>query len=273
MTEKADAGEIRLVAVDLDGTLLTSKGVLAADGARLLKEAAQGGVHVVLATTRNPDSVRPFCRLLGIDDPMICTNGAQVWGSPDGPVWAYHTIRRETALAIARLADAHGWELSTTVGATTYWRQRPGQALGPAAANITVVASNADAMVDDPVKILTWQPEAIDSVRSLCQSQFASQCYAETYYTADGAVHSLGVFALPANKGTALALVLKRLGLRQQQVMAIGDNFNDRPMFAQARISVAMSNAPDEVKQEATVVAPSNEEEGVAWALRAYGIV
>jgi Cof subfamily protein (haloacid dehalogenase superfamily) len=273
MARETGAEAILLIAVDLDGTLLTSEGTLATEGARLLRQAAQDGVRVVLATTRNPDSVQPFCRSLEINDPMICTNGAQVWGSPEGPVWTYHSIPRETALAIARLADAHHWELSTTVGAMTYWQQRPGQAVGPVAPNITVVASNSDAMVDNPVKILTWHLKAIDSIRALCQSRFASQCYAETYHTPDGAIHSLGVFALPANKGTGLALVLNRLGLKQQQVMAIGDNLNDLPMFAHARVSVATSNAPDAVKQKATIVAPGNDEEGVAWALTTYGIV
>jgi hydroxymethylpyrimidine pyrophosphatase-like HAD family hydrolase len=170
MTKETDAGGILLIAVDLDGTLMTSEGVLAPEGARLLKKVAHDGVHIVLATTRRPDSVQAFCHSLEIDDPIICTNGAQVWGSPDGPVWAYHSIPQEIALAIARLADANNWEISTTIGSMTYWRQRPGQALGPIAPDITVVARNSDAIVDNPVRILTWHPEAADSIRSLCQS-------------------------------------------------------------------------------------------------------
>ena len=186
----------RLIAIDLDGTLLTSEKTLAPESTRLLRKAAQDGMHVVLATTRNPDSVQRFCHALEINDPIICTNGAQVWGSPDGPVWAYHAIPRGIALAIARLADRCNWELSTTVGPTTYWRQRPGQALGPIDANTTVVASNLDAIVGDPVRMLTWHPEAINGVQSLCQSEFVHECHTEIYYRSDGGVHSLGVFAL-----------------------------------------------------------------------------
>jgi hypothetical protein len=196
-----------------------------------------------------------------------------VWGSPDGPVWAYHAIPREVALAIARLADRCNWELGTTVGSTTYWRQRSGQALGPIDARTTVVASNSDAMVGDPVRILTWHPEAITGVQSLCQSEFVHACYTEIYYGPDGGMRSLGVFALEADKGTALALVLDRVGVKPEQAVAIGDNFNDLPMFARVGISVAMSNAPDEVKERATMVAPSNDEEGVAWALKRCKVV
>ncbi len=53
-------------------------------------------------------------------------------------------------------------------------------------------------------------------------------------------------------------------------VMAIGDNLNDLAMFPYARLSAAMANAPDAVKQQATVVAPSNDDEGVAWAVKTF---
>jgi Cof subfamily protein (haloacid dehalogenase superfamily) len=264
--------DISLIAVDLDGTLLTSEGSLASEGARLLTRAARRGVRVVLATTRNPESMQPYCDALHIDDPIICTNGAQVWGSPTGPIWACHVIPREAALTIARLADDSGWELSTTVGATTYWRRRPGQASGPFASrpNIAVVASNAEAIVGDPVRILVTQPQAIEPIRALCRSRFAHRCYVETYYCPDGTVESMCISAPGADKGTALRLVLDRLGIGAEQAIAIGDNPNDLPMFACAETSVAMGNATDEVKRQATVVAPSNDEEGVAWALQRF---
>ncbi len=264
--------DIQLIAVDLDGTLLTSEKGLAPEGARSLKAAAEDGIHVVLASTRNPHFVQTYCRTLEIEDPMICSNGAQVWGSPEGPVWVYCPIPREAALEIARLADRYGWELSTTVGDITYWRQRPGQHLGPIDANLTVVPSNRDALADDPVRILTWDGEAIECIRRLCETKLAQQCYAESFIDPDGTLYALGVFAVDANKGTALQVVLNHLGLKPLQVVAIGDNLNDLPMFKLAGTSVAMGNGPEEVKRKATLVAPNNDEEGVAWALQAVCI-
>jgi Cof subfamily protein (haloacid dehalogenase superfamily) len=262
--------KIALVAVDLDGTLLTSQSSLAPRGATALQRAARQGVRVVLATTRNPESVLPFCRTLGLADPLICTNGAQVWGSPTGPVWAHHTIPLAAALAIAGQADAHGWELSTTVGEMTYWRQRPGQALGPIFPHVTVVPANTDAIVGEPLRFLAHQPQAIKSLHALCQSSFSGRCRIELFYQPDGSLHSLGIFAPQADKGTALALVLARLKIEPERVMAIGDNLNDLPMFPYASLRVAVGNGVDQLKREATVVAPSNDDEGVAWALEKY---
>lgn len=86
----------------------------------------------------------------------------------------------------------------------------------------------------------------------------------------DGTRHSLGIFAPQADKGTALALVLDRLAVKKEQALAVGDNPCDVAMFPYARVRVAMANAIDEVKQRASAVAPSNDNEGVAWALETF---
>ena len=257
---------LALIAVDLDRTLLLSDGTPAPEGSSLLRQAAEKGIYVILATTRGPLSIRPLCSLLEIDHPIVCSNGAQVWGSPDGPVWAHHSIPIDAALAMARLADEHGWELSTTIGSMIYWRQRPGQPLGEVVPNRTVVPTNLDGIVGEPVTMMVWEPEAIESLRSLCQ-ETADQCYTETYFRSDGSIECLGVFPLRADKGEGLGLVLERLEIGWEEVVAIGDNPNDLPMIRKAGVGVAMGNAPDEVKREATLVAPTNDEEGVAWAL------
>ncbi len=263
---------IRLVAFDLDGTLLTSAGTPAPQGAAALSRAAQAGLHVVPATTRASAFTRDLCRQLKLAAPMICLAGAEVWASPQGPLWASHTIPRQVALAIAREADRQGWELSTTVGELTYWRQRPGQPLGPLRPGIATVASNRDAIVGDPLRILASQPEAIAGLATLCESAFPKQCRVETYLNPDGTAHSLGILAPQARKGTALSLVCRRLSVTREQVLAIGDDLVDLALFARAGISVAMGNAPEEVKRQATAVGPSNDQEGVAWAVERYAL-
>jgi hydroxymethylpyrimidine pyrophosphatase-like HAD family hydrolase len=183
-------------------------------------------------------------------------------------------------LALAEWADEHGWQLSTTVeptkdvGPTTYWQQRPGQPLGPFSPQVTVVSSNVEGVVGDPLRILVSQAEALDAVCSLCEGQFAGRCRVEVYAGADGVPHSLGVFAPGATKGAGLALVLKRLGIEREAVMAIGDNACDLEMFHHARVRVVMDNAPQAVKREAVamgaIIAPGNDDEGVAWALKEF---
>lgn len=262
----------KLIAVDLDGTLLTSDSKLAFQGAQLLKAAAQNGMHVVLASARFPASVRSFCHLLEVNDPMICMNGAEVYASPEGPVLKSLSFPKKIGLEIASLADINGWEISTTVGSINYYRQRPGQALGSLSDGRIVVANCTDAITTNPSRILTHDPEAIEAIRALIESKYSDSCCIDLHHNEDGSIFSLGIFPKGANKGDALDLILHRLRIDQSDVIAIGDNVNDIPMFERAQISVAMSNATARVKQMATIVAPSNDDEGVAWALREFGI-
>jgi Cof subfamily protein (haloacid dehalogenase superfamily) len=264
------AFQIRLVAVDLDGTLLTSQGAPAPEGCRLLTRAAQQGVRVVLATARGAFYTRPFCRQLGISDPIINSNGAQIWATPEGPLWASHTIPRPAALVITREADLHGWDLSTTVGEMTFWHVREGQAPGQLSENRTLVETNTAALSGEPVRIIVHQPEAIACLLDLCLTRLARACRTELYVAPDGHAESLGIFPFAADKGTALRFVLDRLGIHPDQVMAIGDNNSDLPMFYTARVRVAMGNAPANVKERATAIAPTNDAEGVAWALQQF---
>jgi Cof subfamily protein (haloacid dehalogenase superfamily) len=292
---KENESAIRLVAVDLDGTLFTSQtaaGVnsakttpgtpmlpltspvtMAPEGARLLMEAAQNGVHIVLVTGRVIDSVRVVCGSLETRSPVICTDGSQIYKSIDGPILHSFTFPKEIGLQITRLADIHGWELSITVGATTYFRQRPGQSLGPFSPTRSIVSTNIEAVTDNPTRILVSSSEAIKATMELCQTKYPDRCRVEMYHaTPGGEVTSLGIFGRRANKGSALGLVLRRLKVDRSQVMAIGDDSNDVPMFSHARIKVAMGNAQAKLKNRATVIAPSNDDEGVAWALKQFGV-
>ena len=273
---------IRLISVDLDGTLFRSDSTPAPESVRLLQCARQAGVRVVINTTRNIGGVRKLCKVWGFRDPVICTNGAQIFASPEGPVWASFTIPMVVARSVARLADHNGWEVSTSVGNLSYLRQRTGQPLGPAGSpssagiedsqdlpQMEIVRTNEEALVAEPVRMLLHEREAIAAARDLTE-QFPQDCRTETYYKPDGRVHSLCVLPREADKGTALEFVGKKLEIPLAQTLAIGDNPNDMPMFAAAGVGVAMGNAPPAVKAAATVVGPSNDDEGVAWAVRQF---
>jgi Cof subfamily protein (haloacid dehalogenase superfamily) len=263
---------IRMVVVDLDGTALRSDGKWAEEGAALLKKAAANGIHVVIATTRNPESACSLAHDLGVSSPVICSNGAQVWGSPDGPVWATYNLSSAVALPLARWADEHDWELITTVGQETYWRWRPGQSAAPVHTRVTYVENNVDAIVGDPLRIMAWQSEAVQGIARWCPEHYPDLCNVAVFFRPNGSTECVGVFAPGVDKGRALRLVADRLEVPSSQIIALGDQSIDVPMFAEAGISVAMGNAPPEVRAAATWVAPSNDEEGVAWALRRCGL-
>ncbi len=264
--------DISLIATDLDGTLLTSGGKIAPAARDSIRAARRTGVRVILSTTRNRDDVEDFADELGIADPIICSNGTQVFDSPRGRLLSEKEVPIDIVCALADLADGMDWGMATTVGDTTYYRQLPGQSLGRIFKNDLVVARNADGAKGGALRILVWEAEAIAAFRKTCEAQFGDVCYTTTFYSSSGAAKSLGVFPLGADKGFALATVLEELGIRSDRVMAVGDNENDIPMFRESGLKVAVANATESLKAIADVIAPSNDEDGVAWAIRKYAL-
>ena len=113
-------------------------------------------------------------------------------------------------------------------------------------------------------------PETIAFFDTFCRTALAEVCCTETYYTAAGEVASFGIFPGGADKGTALALVLRKLNLSSEAVVAIGDNDHDLPLFAQAGLKVAVGNATVALKQRADVIAPDHDNDGVGWAIEQF---
>jgi len=262
--------EIKLLALDLDGTLLTGEKILALEVVKFLKRAYRDGLRIVLATMRSPFEVHSFCQELQIDDPLICANGAWVLASSDGPDWAYQTIPLEAAFRLAHFAEQNTIELVTTTGSTTYYRRRSGQPLGLFKPNKEVVETNYDALVAEPLRILVFETDQADKIGAFCRSQLGDVCQSEVFLNPDGSFQSLAISPRGADKSTGLKVVLDHLDIPTEQVMAVGDNYVDIPMFRLAGLSVAMGNAPWEVKQTARMIAPSNNDEGVAWALKKF---
>ncbi|MCP5094180.1 MAG: HAD family phosphatase [Chloroflexi bacterium] len=259
-----------MIAIDLDGTLLNNFGQLPANGSDLIKKAFDAGIHIIISTTRNYKYVQQICTRLKINDPIVCANGSIIFESPNGTLWQEHLIPPTVAERICQIADDNDWELSISIGEMTYLKQRPGQTLGQLNEHTEIVANNRAALVGQPHRILTWHLQAIKEIQELCQNEFLGMCRTEVFNKPSGELHSLGIFAQDANKGVALRFVLAKLGIEPNQVMAIGDNNNDLPMFDLAKFKVAMGNSTDAIKQMATIIAPSNEDEGVAWALEKY---
>lgn len=263
---------VTLIAADLDGTLLNSEGEISSGTLCAIRSAHENGIRVVLATTRNRGDVEDFADKLGIADPIICSNGTQVFDRPGGRCLSETTVPVRVVRALAELADAMDWGMVTTVEDTTYYRRRPGQSLGPTYKHDLVVASNAAGAVGDALRILVWQQDAIRAFRETCEAEFSGICYTTTFYDSAGVPKSLGVFPLGADKGTALSAVRGYLSIPIAEVLAIGDNENDIPMFGEAGVKVAVRNGTATLKRIADAIAPSNDEDGAAWAIRKHAL-
>jgi hypothetical protein len=176
----------------------------------------------------------------------------------------------EAAAAVVSAGDDGGWEMFTTIGDATYMKMRPGIIPEKLPAGLRVADRHSDHLDEGtPVCVLTFGEEAVGQIEERFLPQFGNR----TRFSINrpvGTQHYVVLTHADADKASALELVCYELGVPQQGTMAMGDSESDLGMLRWAGLGVAMRNSPDEVKAAALHVAPSNDEDGVAWAVRKF---
>lgn len=256
------------MALDLDGTLLHAGNRVADEDAYAVRAALEAGVRVVLSTSRWFTLALTTAEALGIPDPLICHNGALV-KAPSGEELLHHRIDGATAEDVVREAATAGADPVVTVNDVTYWgtsRSDVDPARFPA--GMTVATDIVDRVRHGCTAFLFFGERAVQAMRQRLDGRYEDRLnvawgYSETYPPYLNIVHR------DANKGAALLAVCGRLGIGPEDALAMGDAAPDLEMLRVVGWPVAMGNAPEEVRREARVVAPSNREGGVAWAIRA----
>ncbi|WP_422927832.1 Cof-type HAD-IIB family hydrolase [Singulisphaera sp. PoT] len=257
---------IRLVVIDLDGTLLGPDHRIPPVNARAIAACRAAGVQVMLASGRMITSVRPYCMELGLEGPQITLNGGAIVDVPDGEVEALARLPEDVVRSIAEGLKARGIPFVIMGQRTIY--ALPGTAEsaileGYGEPEAVVVTDLGREQVPDPVKLLAFaaDPTWDDELTAL------SEGVAETVRTGGGFLE----FMVPGiSKGTALEEILRRHDIPRDSVLAIGDYYNDLSMFEVAGISVAMGDAPSPIREAADFVTASCIEGGLAQALHRH---
>lgn len=286
------AEAVGLVGIDLDGTLLRSDGSICFQSAEAIMEIAQRGVKVVLVSGRAPRSMLPIHQALGLTTLLIGHNGAVIYD----PV-SHETIANETMpgpLARQIVSQARDIAPDLAIGIevddklyteTTRRRQKKaalagtrstgGDAFDAVAVDPAAIpeAGFADAsgayvdVLDRPVTkvMMIGAPHLLGDVQMALQRTSADQV---DFSFSD--LRLLQVVRRGVDKAAALAVVAERYGVPRNGVMTIGDAPNDIPMLRWAGLGVALRNAWDEVRQAAHFTCSSNDDAGVAEAIRRY---
>jgi len=263
---------IRLIAIDLDGTLLDGAKRVSDGTAEAIRGLAARGVKAVIASARPPRSVRPFHRLLGLDTWQINYNGALIWDEVGRRAVFHRPMAAELAREVAGRARAvHPGVLVSCEVLDRWYTDRFDPAFNTETGKIFPpdVIAPLETFLGQPITklMLLGSPEAIDGLEALFAREFAGRA---------GMVRTdpdlLQVMDRRVSKAAALREVAAGYGIPLEEAMAIGDAPNDLEMLEESGIAVAMGNAPERVKAAADWTAPSNDEEGVLAALRRYGL-
>jgi Cof subfamily protein (haloacid dehalogenase superfamily) len=272
---------VRLIALDLDGTLLDSQKRLSARNRDALATAAARGVHIVPTTGRffgaMPEEVRdlPFVRY------AITVNGAQVYDRREDVALARVEIPLATSLAVMARLDAYDCIYDCyqdNWGWMTEALQRKASDYAPDEHYLRMIRELRRPVPDlkehlaakgaDVQKIMLFVRDP--SLREAIRREVLA-CDA-TLAISSSTPNNLEINHGMAHKGEALRLLCERLGFGTANAMAFGDGLNDLTMVREAGLGVAMANACSEVRNAARFVTLSNDEDGVAVALQKLGL-
>ena len=271
---------IRLIALDIDGTLLDSGGVIPEANRRAIARAIEAGIEIVLATGRRFDFARPIFEALPGPLTLILSNGAIVKTTSGRTL-----IRRLLPLPLARqvLAAAPDHRDRAALifdrplaGQVVFERvdwdhPRHGRFFQANRPYITEIQPLEEALVEDPVQVMFTGRCA--EMRALFARLDGGGAYAVAlteYLHRDFSL--VDVVRAGCSKGTALRAWAERRGFGPEMVMAVGDNLNDLEMLEYAGSPVLMGNALPELKARGWPVTGSNDEGGVSAAIETLAL-
>ena len=259
----------RLLAFDMDDTLLTDDLTVTPRTRKAIEAAAAKGARVVLATGRMHRSVLPFMKMLNLTGPVISSNGAMVRDNETDMLYRNVTLPLDIAKEVAEWCDREDLYLQTYLRDEYYFRkacfysrmyaQRTGVEgieAGPLAAFIK----------EEPTKmIIVNEPPVIEGLYRDCLEK-----YGDTVEITVSKSMYLEFLHRDATKGNALKSLAQGYDIPREEVLAIGDSMNDISMIEYAGLGLCMANGRDQAKQAADAVIDSNMDDGVAKAIETY---
>jgi Cof subfamily protein (haloacid dehalogenase superfamily) len=264
------ASKISLVLADVDGTLLTTDKVLTARAVDAVHELDAAGIAFAITSGRPPRGMAMLVAPLALRTPIAGFNGG-VFVYPDLSVIESRTLDSATAKKAVELILNQG--LDAWVYTADEWLVRNPDAPHVAREAWTVkfdakvVPAFTDAHLAHAVKIVGISDD-LDLVAA-CE-KLAQKTLGEKASAARSQPYYLDVTHPQANKGAVVATLSKILKIPAAQIVTFGDMPNDVLMFNKSGFSIAMGNASDEVKAQASAVTDSNEDEGFAKAVRKF---
>jgi Cof subfamily protein (haloacid dehalogenase superfamily) len=274
---------VQLIALDIDGTLLSSRFTVSERNRAAIAEATRRGIEVALVTGRRYDFAMPVASQIDSPLTMIVNNGALV-RTKGGETLVRHLLPRDTALRV--LQTTQPWREATSVvfdrplenqvmletidledgirGAYYKWN-RP--FLGEAKPlEACLVEDPIQVMFSGPVQAMRAAEQALRGVQFVEEFALAVTVYESKNFS------MIDVINPRVSKGTALAEWAALRGISREAILAIGDNHNDEEMLSFAGIPVVMENAVPELKTRGWHVTHTNDDDGVAAAIERFAL-
>lgn len=261
----------KMVCLDIDGTLLNSNHEITEKVKSTINIVAnEKKIPVILVSARMPNGITFLQKELGIEEPIICYSGALILDK-DSNVLAKEFIDVPNLEEIYKLTSKNNIHMSLYkdnewyIEELDYWAKQESEIT-----NIIPNVTNFNGLIEQwkkegsgPSKILCMSnPEEINFLKENIKGSDLNIYPSKPTY--------LEIMPTTASKTSAINILQKKFNVDKSEIIAMGDNYNDIDMLEYAGLGIAMGNAPEEVKGHANDITLTNDEDGVAEALKKY---
>lgn len=261
----------RVIALDLDGTLLTPQKTLLPSSLEALKRAQEAGYQLLIVTGRHHVAIHPFYQALALDTPAICCNGTYLYDYKAKKVLQADPLPVPQALQLIDLLDEHAIHGLMYVDDAMLYERPTG--------HVIRTSNWAQALPEAQRPVFTQVPSLAQAAREVNAiwkfaltgedtgklNDFATQVEQTLGLECEWSWHDQVDIARKGNsKGKRLTEYVESIGGSMKDVIAFGDNYNDISMLEAAGTGVAMGNADDAVKARANVVIGDNTTNSIA---------
>lgn len=262
-----------LICTDIDGTLITKDQQVPPKTLALLQELIAQGHHFAVSTGRMFQSANKFAKMVDEKGSVICSNGSIV--NVEGEVLFRDGLSPASILAVYEICVAHEMPLFFFSENTVFYTMRPPAYIADEAeqgrvngTTLVHLESKEDvirhqAAIINAITIEEEVPEKLETVRKALQE-------VEGVRTLSSHFNNIEILPAGVDKEHAVERLRQHLDVKLEHVIAFGDGENDLQMLRYAGMGVAMGNAADFVKEHASYVTASNEEEGIYEFLKAH---
>lgn len=262
----------KLIALDMDGTLLNEKKVISKENVKAIQKAVAKGVKVVLATGRPTKGIQSYLKELNLiseDDYAIAYNGAIVQNTKSGDIIFKALMSMDDLHFLYSLSK----ELNVNIHALTpdsciTTRVNKYSQLEASVNGIPLEIVDFDTIENNTAIVKTMfvdEPEILQAA----VDKLPKEIY-DKYTVLRSEPYFLEFLNKKVNKGTGVEILAKKLGIKKEEIICIGDAGNDIHMIKYAGLGVAMGNAFPEVKKIADYITKTNEEHGVAHVINKF---
>lgn len=286
----------KLIAIDLDGTMLNSYGVVTQNTQNTIRKIIGQGTDVIIASGRPIDSIKAIAKEIGSEKYFIAGNGAIIYDIEKDEIIYKKFLTKQKVLEVIKICEENSISYNVytdkTILATSlkynvlYYHKENLKKEENKKTNISIVKNMYEYVKDmqeenflkiticDESKIvfnsILKKLKKINDIEILEVShmsrktimQGTEEIPIEYYYTE--------ISLADVDKWNAIDFLIKNLGIKQEEVIAIGDNINDKKMIENAGLGIAMSGSTSVVTEVADDIAPANYEDGVAKILQKY---